>query len=218
MTYRPAAKSTPVKSRRFAFHHQNEALLFQFLLRECLTAHQILFQHPCPKKFRDIVGNLNGEVQPWQHHYGHVPRLRHYCTLYTTFFADSSSSIASQLVLSIEKACQAALQCGSFQEQTTEKQAQLYAPLQQEMGCILSLLFAKLPDYREDPFILYFLLRHQELCDAVFQQPIVKNTLNSFFPQGLDQALTYMTDWFSKKGFEHLIPSIEEKFKDLETF
>lgn len=207
--------NTVAKSRRFAFHHQNETLLFQFLLHECICAHTILRKNPSLETLNHIIGNIDREENIWQPQQGHVSRLRHYCTLFTTHFGDSASSLAQQLDQTIERAYSAALQCRSLREKDDKSLCVLYQSLNEELFCFLKLLLEKLPDYRDCPDILHFLLRHQEQCDAACQEPIVKKMFSSFFPQGTEEAQTYLIDWFSKKGFEHLLPSIEENLKKI---
>ena len=203
------------KSRRFAFHHQNETLLFQFLLHECICAQHILRDNPSREMLRYMIGNVDREENIWQPQYGHVPRLRYYCTLFTTHFGDPSSPLTEQLDQTVERAYHAALKCRSLREKDEASLTVLYQSLSAELSCLLKLLFEKLPDYRDCPAILHFLLRHQEKCDAAYQESIVKKMFSSFFPQGSEQAQTFLIDWFSKKGFEHLLPSIEEHLRKI---
>ena len=107
---------TADKSRRFAFHHQNETLLFQFLLHECICAHHILRDNPSREMLRYMIGNVDREENIWQPQYGHVPRLRYYCTLFTTHFGDPASPLTEQLDQTVERAYHAALQCRSLRE------------------------------------------------------------------------------------------------------
>lgn len=208
---------TIVKNRRFAFHHQNEALLFQFLLHECISAHGILRNKPCPALMRHVIGHSDNEENIWQAPFGHVIRLRQYCTLFTTHFGDPSSTLSQQLGQTIERAYSAALLCRSYHDKDENQLALLYQPLKRELSSFLKLLFEKLSDYRDSPSVLYFLLRHHEQCDAAYRQPIVKKMFCSFFPQGIEQAQAYLTERFSQKGFDHLIPSIEENLKKIDS-
>ncbi|MFC2049109.1 hypothetical protein ACFLR2_00335 [Chlamydiota bacterium] len=204
------------KSCRFAFHHQNEALLFQFLLHECISAQRLLRQEPCPERLRHVIGYREGEQLAWQALFGHLPRMRHYCALFETHFAAPSSPLSEQLSQALERAHSAAQECLNVHEKEEKSLAFFYPPLISELSCFLKLLFEKLSDYRDNPSVLYFLLRHQEECDAAYCEPVVKKMFSSFFPQGSEQAQAFLTEQFSHKGFDHLIPSIEEGFKKMD--
>jgi hypothetical protein len=205
---------TGSKSRRFAFHHQNEIVLFQFLLHECIQAHAILRNNSSPDILSDLIGNIDRDETIWLPQYGHIPRLRHYSTLLTTHFGNSASPFFDQLDHSIEKVYIAALHARTHDKNEVRLQM-LYQCLNQELPVLLKLLFEKIVDYRDSPSILHFLLRHQEACDAACEEPMVKKIFSIFFPQGAYEAHAYLIDWFSKKGFEHLLPSIEEKLKKI---
>jgi hypothetical protein len=204
--------SQPV--HRFAFYHQNEALLFQFLVHECLQAHHLLRKKPCPVLLSLIVGNLQIDPEKWQAPTGHLPRLMHYCILLISHFNQPTSRYCLDLQGCLNRAYLAAKKYeeSSDQEKGCEK---LYKLLKKEISCFAKTLLEKLPDFRENASVLYFLLRYQEQVDAIYRQPFIKKTFHLFFPEGLDAAILFMTEKFAKKGFHLLIPSIEEKLKFL---
>ncbi len=204
---------TNVKSR-FAFHHQNEALLFQFLLHESLSAHNILRQKPSPLLLCQVIGPIDRE-NVWQSMLGHLPRLRHYCSLFIKYFDEGASPLSQQLHDTLERAQKVARKCSLFQEKSLDEQKMLYRPLKKELVNVIKLLLQKVYDYKENPSILLFLLRHQEECRTVFRKPIVKDLFSDIFPDGRDQAYAFLSEKFSQKGFEHLIPSIETYLKQL---
>ena len=203
-------------SRCFAFYHQNEALLFQFLLHECLCAHGILRKRPDPGLLPQVVGNLQGPSTNWHAPSGHLPRLFHYTGLFTSHFNTPPTRLCTDLGLILERAHQAAMHHSDLKCKDDQADANLYTLLRREIRAFLTLLFERLPQYRDNPSVLYFLLRNQEQFDTVCRQPIIKKTFVTFFPDGMKQAHHFLTENFVRKGFNHLIPSLELKLKKLE--
>lgn len=201
---------------RLAFYHQNEALLFQFLLHECLRAHQILRKKQSLELFLQIVGHVGETSDTWQAPYGHLPRLLHYCSLLATHFNETSSSLCKNLGEILDRAYLTAKRCYALLEKGKNENTQLYADLRKEIRSFVTLLFVKLYDFRDNASVLYFLLRHQEQFDALYREPIIKKTFYAFFPDGLREAQIFLVEKFSKKGFNHLIPHIEQKLKTLD--
>jgi hypothetical protein len=197
---------------RFAFYHQNEALLFQFLLHECLRAHQILRKKPNFELFLQVAGNFDSVPTGWQAPSGHLPRLLHYCTLLSAHF--ESSSLCKDLGQTLERAYLKAKQC--YINFKSEEHLKHYADLRKDMLIFMKFLFIKLYDFKENASVLYFLLRHQEQFDALYREPIIQKKFSVFFPEGIKQAQLFLTEKFSKKGFNHLIPYIEQKLKKLD--
>jgi hypothetical protein len=200
---------------RFAFYHQNEALLFQFLLHECLCAHQILRKRPSFELFSQFVGRFECKSTTWQAPNGHLPRLLHYSFLLATHFENTSSALCKNLGAILERSFLTAKKCHeSFNNE--KEHSKLYAILRREIRAFMKLLLEKLNDFRDNASVLYFLLRHQEQFDAMYKEPIIRNIFLTFFPEGLGAAQLFLVEKFSKKGCNHLIPYIEDKLQKLD--
>jgi len=206
-------RSSTSPPHHFAFYHQNEALLFQFLLHECLQAHQILRKKPDVNLFQQVTGNLDQVSENWHAPLGHLPKLLHYCTLLSSHF-EHAASLCKDLGQTLERAYSKAKQCYSTFD--THEHLQHYADLRKEMLLFMKFLFVKLYDFRENASVLYFLLHHQEQFDSLYREPIIKKTFLAFFPDGIKQVQFFLSEKFSKKGFNHLIPYIEQKLKKLD--
>lgn len=202
--------------RRFTFYHQNEALLFQFLLHECLRAHQILKKKPDKKLLSKVIGKLENRSENWHAPHGHLPRLHHYCTLLVTHFDDPSSKMGKNLKTILERAFSNAQKISPLIEKEEKSLVELYTHLRKEMRACLKLLLNKVDQFHENASVLYFLLRHQEQIDAFYRGPIIQKKFRAFFPDGMLQAQKFLSEKFSKKGFHHLIPFIEQKMKQLD--
>lgn len=207
--------SLTTPNNRFAFYHQNEALLFQFLLHECLRAHLILKKKPDAALFLQLTGNLNRPSDTWQAPYGHLPRLFHYCSLLSVHFNNPATSLCKNLGLSLERAYELAKRCHDLRDKDEEEHAKHYTKLRKEIRVFMKLLFEKAHDFRDNASVLFFLLRHQEQLDSVYKEPIVRKTFHVFFPDGMDEAYHFLVEKLSKKGFNHLIPLIEQKLKNI---
>lgn len=198
------------KISRFAFYYQNEGLLFQFLLHECLCLHRTLSENPSAEVWLNFTGVVKGYAV--RHlECGRLSMLHHYCHLFIAHFTDSTTPLHNHLIQSLEKTYNVAIDI--FYEKEELKQHDLYVGLKNEIAVFMELLFKKLDDYKEDPSVLYFLLRHQEQFEMICNQPIIKKAFALFFPEGAQQAQVFLTTHFSKKGFEYVIPAVEAQFK-----
>ncbi len=198
---------------RFAFYHQNEALLFQFLLHECLQVH-LLLKKKSAEKFLLLMGNYEETSRTANAPSGHLPRLQHFCTLLSTYFTDNSSKLCKNLQQTLDKAFTAAKKCYLTPDEQT--QIKHYTALKKEIRFFMTLLFIKLYDFRDNPAVLLFLIKHQEQFDAFYKEPIIKKTLLTIFPEGIKEAGRFLSENFTKRGFIHLIPFIEQKLKALD--
>jgi hypothetical protein len=201
---------------QFAFYHQNEPLLIQFLLHECLRACQILKKKPSPDLLLQVLGNLDCASETWHAPFGHLPRLLHYSALLTTHYNNPSSPLCEQLGATLKRAFAAAKRHRARAEGNKKGHAALYTSLRKEMLTFMKLLFEKIDDFHNNASVLLFLLRHQEQFDAFYKAPIIKKKFHAFFPDGMKQAQSFLVEKLSKKGCNHLIPYIEQKLKNLD--
>jgi hypothetical protein len=73
---------------------------------------------------------------------------------------------------------------------------------------IRNLLFFLIQSYGKDENILSFLLRHQQLFEKCFGKGTLLKHIKNIFPEGILQFQNYLQSAFSKRGFKHVIPSI----------
>jgi hypothetical protein len=213
MKEKRSRSAPPVK--RFAFYHQNEALLFQFLLYECMRAQQTLRKKPDATLLLQIMGKVESRVESWHAPLGHLPKLLHYCSLLATHFDTPPSPLCKNLEQTLQRAYAVAKECHAALERDVEGLSKLYTLLRKEMRTFMKLLFEKLHDFCDNAAVLFFLLRHQEQFDALYREPIIKKKFHLFFPEGVKQAQGFLIEKFSKKGFNHLIPYIEQRLQNL---
>lgn len=210
-------QSSNSTANHLSFYHQNEALLFQFLLHESLRTHKALIKKPETSLLAHVIGDFKASSSKnWLDPSGHLPKLVHYYTLFLSHFNSPPTPLCQSLGETIEKACATAKKCYTQLEQCSEDHAKTYTQLRKEIRTLVKLLFEKLPEYSENPSVLYFLLKYREELDSLFRKPIIKITFLNFFPKGAVQAQNFFSEKFSKKGFDHLIPSVEEILLNLE--
>lgn len=204
-------KKKPQAHQYFAFH-QNEGLLFQFLLNECLSTLRTLQEKPNGGLLKKLIGDPS-QTQPWSFQLGHLPKLRSYYSLFLKYFTDSQ-------VILIESAlsrADAIVKDPSFAEASPQAFRKSIQQLKCEIKQITSLLFEKLPDYQENECVLYFLLRSHEQLENVYGEPIIAKIFSTLFLGGIRQAGLFLEEQYARGGFTHLLPLINEKIDSLES-
>ena len=69
--------------------------------------------------------------------------------------------------------------------------------------------------FQKDENVLFFLLRYQKELEEIFGEGFACKTLKTLFSDGLNEAEKYIKNKFQKRGFDHLLPIINEKIKEL---
>jgi len=196
---------------RFDFYHQNEALLFQFILHECLLTHQLLKKKPDEKMLLRLLGDSH--VRAWNGQKGHLQKLLHYHDLLISHFSDSKNPLIINTGKALDRAFIAAQECQKLLGETSALKP--FQQLKREMKKVTQLLFDKIGDYRKNENILFFILRQHKQFDDLYGEPIVAKTFSSLFPGGLREAGVFIEENYSRRGFNHLLPIIHKKIKSL---
>ncbi len=171
----------------FAFFHQNEALLYQFFLDECLTSSQQLMHKLSPQTLEKLLG-----PSPCMYCYqakGNLPRMFHLCSLYKEHFGTTSilEKIEESLICAQKHACD-----------------QNHQHLKREIKKIGDLLLEKFYLYNENPHVLYFVLRNY-------------NQLKKHYSKlpNLETYRDFLSEKMAQKGFHHLLPGIEKLMAEI---
>lgn len=72
-----------------------------------------------------------------------------------------------------------------------------------------------IPKYSNDENIIFFILRHANEFDVIYNQGFVKNLFNKISPDGLDYLQNSIVDKYKNRGFDNLIPIINTKFEEI---
>jgi hypothetical protein len=187
---------------RFAFFHQNEGVLHQFFLNECLLILQALQE----KADDGLVARLIGDIEKrafWESAFGHLPKLQLFYALLNTHFADPQSLAIKQIGSILTRACKKATLYPDWQE------------LKRDIKKITTLFFEKLPSTPDKEPVLFFLLRSHEQFEALYGKPIIATLFVKLFSGGIEEAGVVIEEYYKRNGFNHLLPLIDEKIHSL---
>lgn len=208
-------KNCNASDQPFVFYHQNDGLLYQFLLHECLCAHNLLRKKPSTPLLHQIVGSLELSQEKWRAPKGHLPRLIYYSTLFFSHFNQTLMSDTRHLKERLGLLYQEALFNMELMNDNKPELKKLYSILKKEIGAFFKILLKEVPQYKENPAVLYFLLRNQKQIDAIYRQSFTKEIFFMLFPGGLEQAHSFLAERFANKGFNRLLSQISELLQQL---
>jgi hypothetical protein len=209
-------KNTKGSAKQLAFYHQNEGLLFQFLLHESLRLFKILGKKHSSFLLSRILKVPEKSLKGWQITGGCLHRLVHYYYLFLAHFDNPPSPLCRHLAITLEKAALKVKHYYDGDNQGEKAELHLFLALRRHIRSFIALLFEKIPHYRDNPAVLFFLLRNQEHFDTICRQSIIKATFFNMFPEGIEQAYAFIAEKYAKKGFNHLLPLLELKLKQLD--
>ncbi|MCH9609421.1 MAG: hypothetical protein S4CHLAM45_05620 [Chlamydiales bacterium] len=188
----------------------DETLLLQFLLNECLIAQDVLSKSPSKGSLQDLIGEKEDPSTHWRgvcglgRPIGHLRKLRFYCSLIPP--ASSIHTIETPLdeALLAAKECQYAL----HKEEVCPKAS--FERLKKEMLIFTAKLLEQIHFYEKNGPLLFFLLRKQTAIDRIYGKGTTAKKVLSFFSNGVKEASQFLTHCFSKRGFSHLLPTINK--------
>ncbi len=197
---------------RFAFAHQNEPLLFQFILNECLMTLSKLQTFSSEESLFLIIGlKENHEIsRRWDPHTGHLRWLYYYFTLFETHFNEKNTPLLKQFGASLKRALRLAQQY-QITSSTFDPRAKSLLHLKVEVKKMIYLLLKKLFEYRANENVIFFLVRNHELIEKLCGKAKTSFLLVSLFPKGIKEISTFLVERYTKRGFHHLIPLIQQK-------
>lgn len=221
-------------------YHQDNTLLFQFILSETLGAlaeAKKLGKLTSASKQGDITGaatairKLVGSAHDpyrlfsWIPEEGILPKLKNYCA----YFAQNASPHDKALVplyRSTEQAWLLSLVCmddlrllesqQNLTKQTThlvKSGKKLFLSIQR-LGKIVS---KAIEQYWDDENVVFFVLRNKEQFDEIFGNKFVKQLLKRMYPGGIEGARRFLSQQFIQRGFHHLVPIIQARITEIES-
>jgi len=195
---------------RFAFFHQNEALLYQFFLHECITTCFLLKKTPSFDLFEQLVGKYSSH---WYRVQGHLPKMLHYYELQKANFEEKP--LMKTLGQTLERAYLTGQMCAKLIKKDSKEHKKPFQQLKREIKKVGKLLFDLLPQYQDNPQVLYFVLCRHEQLDALYGESVVAKLFNSLFSGGLPEVEAFLCEKFARKGFNHLLPNIQKQLEML---
>lgn len=194
----------------FAFYHQNEGLLFQFFLHECIETFHLLKNSPDPELLEKLLGDTPHQ---WQCLQGHIVKMLHYYDLYRVNFPDRPQM--KTIGQALERAYLAGQVCANLILLQTSEYKKPYQQIKREIKKAGILLIDLLQDYQENPHVLYFALCKHKKIDELYGKPIITHLMNTLFPGGLPEMKTFLCEKFEQKGFHHLLQNIQAQVEIL---
>lgn len=215
----------------------SDSLLFQFILSEFLTAHQAI--HELPRLYDAFAGGIReergdlglpllnalGELAgampeeafdaPWTRRHGTLAHLKHYCLSYAAPAGHELQSIARQVFYA---ALNARDLLWSLQAPLDEERyaldlaclSGLVSRLVSEIDAFSEQLKSHLLRYGRDENVIYYLLQQSEPLLKIYSAEFLCNLLKEMFADGTSDARSFLQDRYHERGFDHLLPSIDE--------
>ncbi len=223
-------------------YSHNPSVLLQFLLHEFIQAFGLVqeIKHLLKKKRLDatslekiskILAKMLGPVREehdfftWTDKSGAVRVFGHYCYVlceYEEQICLESQELLRVVTLSMHDyiLCQELLRQGATSLTTAGQQlTQLLRQLERATSS-----FARgaeiIPEivyrYRKDENVLFYLLRHGEQIDFLFNPGFLRDLFKKCYPKGgIEKAKTYIISRYKARGFTQLTPQISEYIEQI---
>jgi len=207
--------------------HKEDGLVFQFFLNEWLLASKCHFELSCQidkllekpsskrltqdleshiKKLSGIEHNFIRFVSP--EHDGILKRLSHFAAILAQGISDEK---AEERVIrkATNQAWGFAMALGG--SNLKEQEEKILSELK-KIGKAVPKLFLK---FTKDENVLFFILRHKKDFDSLLGNGFVKKMIAKSYPKGHEEAESFLTLRYTKRGFTGLLPVIKTLMQDL---
>lgn len=227
-----------ISARHVNSYHQNNSLLFQFILAEFLEAFTEIQRldalccrvpTPLPSdelSCRQAENNLH-LIQPiltklvgstrdymrlfsWNYSEGLLSKLRTYCALFLQN-ADTDEKELIAIQHYADKIWQNCLQAVDALNDVPQDRPQLFASLEKSSSAMQR--FAKLitrliHQFRNDENVMFYILRNHKTFDQLYGNRYVIKLFSKIYPKGIKEVQLLLIKKYSDRGFENMLPSI----------
>lgn len=235
---KPVSSLSVLTRDKFQSTHQQRALLLQFILYELILSHQEIqhindfaktFDSSDPPSL-DIIAPSLAKLAGSAHGYmrlfswnddGIQTKLKNYCAL---LCQNGSGRIKNEVGMHREanQAWLISLQLLDtirLQDTSTKKTIHLLQSLFKKLD-LSTKRFARYTAnaillFHNDENLLFFILRYKEGLDKIYGDGYLAKALRKMFPRSLDKAKNFLVQRYTDRGFDHLIPIIQEKIEEL---
>ena len=222
------APQNGLPARNFIAYHQNDSLLFQFILSEFLEvfletqalAKKLHSQEEILRVLTKLVGSSQDmRLFSWNHLSGQLAKLKNYCSLFLQN-ADSHEKEPIALQYNADKAWIYCLEALDLIHQTSPDHTASLTAI--EKACSSLQRFARLivrllPQFRDDENVIFFVLRHHEKFDALYGSKFINRLFYRMYPKGPKEAGFFLTQKYLHRGFDNLLPLVASKISELES-
>lgn len=230
----------PSSSHLIKPYHRYNHILLQFILRELISAYEHLEgidRMLCEKgislsdtdqfiKLAKFFSQLTGSDQYYMRLFtwsedGILAKLRHYTLMFSDF--NSKAKKYRELLFEAEGALAYATEAlemlRRLPRECTTREVKKIMPtvkkLSQQLNRYSKKMQELLKSYQYNENLLFFILIHQIELNKIYQKNFVNDFLEKSFSNNIQEAKEFISSKYDKRGFNHLLPMIEDKIKAL---
>lgn len=234
-----------MKRAHFAPFFHNNVLVFQFIIKEFLAAskemqnvvqlsNKIKSNNLSADQAKPLLMELSFSLSklagakreasyqlPWNIHRGILTKLREHADLFAQSM--NEDSMGYNLHDYFHKAllkCKLALDILNLKyEESSVDTSKICMHIEQakrEINRSAKLLVQTIFRFRENENVLYCLLRYSDRIEELYGKHFLRRLLRKMHPPTLAQVFDFLKKRYTERGFNYLIPSIEQKLLILE--
>jgi len=162
----------------------------------------------------------------WNLDNGLLAKLRNYCVFFShnANLQDKESILLQRNANRIWETCLACLDFmqsllnQSSKVNVLEQKKVLNLLIEKMMRCMrhfANLLAKIMVNFRDEENVMFFLLRHHQEFDRCYGSQFIAKFFNKMFPKGLIESQQFLSERYTNRGFENLVPLIVMKMAQL---
>lgn len=224
----------------FLHNSKDSSLIFQFLLSEFLKSmehviqvEELLEHYQQSDSFHDLLAPLSelcgkmpydARFTPWAIQEGNLLKLGNLIRIFVNLEGESKE--LKELQNDVEKGLREASGALELLRISEEEKSSIYFKdsIEKHLKSALKSL-KKLPkeiipilnQFKKNENVLFFLLRYQSSFRTIYSKRFLKSFLEKINPSGLGALNRFIVKEYSKRGFNHLTDTINEKMAELVT-
>lgn len=236
-----------ISARYVNSYHQNNSLLFQFILVEFLEVYTeiqkldaLCSRTPTPlpngeDACREIENNIPSIQQilvklvgptrdymrlfSWNFSEGLLSKLRTYCSLFLQN-ADTDEKELIAIQHYAEKIWQTCLQATDALHEIPQDRSSVFTALEKSSSAMQR--FAKLitrliHQFKDDENVIFFIMRNYKIFDKLYGQRFIIKLFTKIYPKGMKDVQQLLVKKYSERGFENVLPYIYNLVAEIET-
>jgi hypothetical protein len=235
-----------ISARHVNSYHQNNSLLFQFMLVEfietfteiqkldslCshilepLAASELSGRqnennvHLIKEILTKLVGPTRDYMQlfSWNFNQGLLAKLRTYCALFLQN-ADTDEKELIAIQHYADKIWQNCLQATDALHELPQDHALLFSALEKSgtaMQRFAKLIARLIPQFKNDENVIFYILRNHKLFDKLYGNRFAFKLFSKIYPKGLKEAQQFLIEKYRERGFENMLPVIDSAVNEIE--
>lgn len=236
-----------ISSRYANSYHQNNSLLFQFILVEFIEAfHQVKqldsfcndfptpllhealtcrqtesSTHLIQTALLKLVGSTRDYMQlfTWSFSEGLLSKLRAYCALFLKN-AEGEEKELMAIQHYADKIWHGCLQAIEALQEEPQDRSILFAALGKSnsaMQRFAKLMTRLIQQFRNDENVIFYVLRNHKTFDELYGNRYVIKLFSRMYPKGLKEAQRFLIKKYMERGFENVLPTIYAAALEIET-